>query len=281
MKCPICNRDEGKKRFGVYIFCGQCKSLYLENPPSSATLRVENKKYANSVIAQIDTIKESLILPLERLSLLGGKLQKKSKILDVGCGYGLFLDLVLQADYVPYGMDVAFDFIRYLRKKKIPGYTNMKDVPDNYFDAITAFDVIEHIRKPQQWLIGIKKKLKKNGYIMLSTPNLLGISGRVLRHRWWVLSPDGHFTLFSPNSLRSILERNGFEVIQCKTNSITQWFVPNDSFLKKIANKILYTSFSMIKKVLFSHNLMCVMQRCPTCYCASSLIFSGAVVNES
>lgn len=255
MVCTICNQKGEKREFGKYIFCGRCKSIYLENPPTLKILRKENEKYASSVIKSIASIQESLTIPRDRISLLSKNIKRRSTILDVGCGYGLFLDLIRQAKHVPYGMDIARDFIRYLRKRNIKGYTSMTDAPDNYFDAITAFDVIEHISNPHQFIKNIKRKLKKNGYIMISTPNLLGISGRVLKHNWWVFSPNGHFTLFSLNSLCTLLERYGFEVIESRTNSITQWFVPNDTLLKKIANKIIYSIFSPIQLLLFKLNL--------------------------
>jgi len=90
---------------------------------------------------------------------------------------------------------------------------------------------------------------------MLITPNLLGISGRILRQKWWVFGPDGHFTLFSPNSLKFILEDNNFEIIYCKTDSLTQWFMPNNTILKKAVNKMIYVVYSLFRTHVYSHNL--------------------------
>ena len=48
----------------------------------------------------------------------------------------------------------------------------MSKLPKNLkFDIVTAFDVIEHVESPVNFLNMIKKYLKKNGIVLIYTPN--------------------------------------------------------------------------------------------------------------
>ncbi|MFH0773554.1 MAG: class I SAM-dependent methyltransferase [bacterium] len=253
IKCPVCKNGGNKEKFGEYIKCNLCQSLFLGHPPTAKSMQKAFNEYAE--VIDTNCTNEASLMLKERLHVLDHYLPKKSNILDVGCGNGLFLELVLKKGHIPTAMDIASQYVERLQKKGIQGYTSMRDIPRKSFDAITAFDVIEHTTNPQKFIRDIKDKLKKNSYIMLTTPNLLGISGRILRQKWWVFGPDGHFTLFSPNSLRIILEDNDFEILYCRTDAFTQWFMPNNTILKKGANKILYTFFSLIRTYAYSHYL--------------------------
>jgi 2-polyprenyl-3-methyl-5-hydroxy-6-metoxy-1,4-benzoquinol methylase len=101
------------------------------------------------------------------------------KILDYGCGDGVFTFMLWQNEANAYGVDVSDIAINLARKEhykrgiksyfdSITGYKTPFD--DNYFDAVVCSDVIEHVQKPSLLLQEIYRILKKDGYAVISTP---------------------------------------------------------------------------------------------------------------
>lgn len=103
--------------------------------------------------------------------------------LDAGCGAGQGTSYLARsgARYV-VGVDIALDAIAYARKhyieqdvKSILAFGRM-DVTrlgfsDHTFDIVTSIEVIEHLAKPENYVAEIRRVLKDNGMLVLSTPN--------------------------------------------------------------------------------------------------------------
>ncbi|MDD3296482.1 MAG: class I SAM-dependent methyltransferase [Candidatus Omnitrophica bacterium] len=98
------------------------------------------------------------------------------KLLDVGCNYGIFLKLAKENGYQVYGVDMSQSAIKYARNelklnvecKTLKG----ANFPSEYFDVISMFDVIEHVKDPIGELQEIHRVLKKDGLFFLTTPNV-------------------------------------------------------------------------------------------------------------
>jgi 2-polyprenyl-3-methyl-5-hydroxy-6-metoxy-1,4-benzoquinol methylase len=251
--CPVCGSKKKKTHIGSYIQCHFCQSLFLKNPPTAKNIQKHSEIYADKLLST-NTVELKSIYET-RIGELAKYLPKNSKVLDVGCGSGAFLQYIKKAGYRPFAMDISKKIINFMKKKGISGYTDMNKIPQKSFDAITAFDVIEHTTDPIKFIKEIKDKLKTKGVIMITTPNSVGISARMLKDKWWVFKPEGHYILLSPKGIRYLLEKIGFKIIFIKTDIFTQWFPPNNTLFKKIANKLLYLLFSPVKKYLFSHYL--------------------------
>src|SRR3989344_197784 len=98
---------------------------------------------------------------------------KSIRITDLGCGYGLFLDACRGLGYTNYeGVELIDKFANYARKEL--GLNNiatsdlfsyLESKSDNYFDVVTAFNIVEHIKKDKiQYLLDlINKKIKSGG----------------------------------------------------------------------------------------------------------------------
>jgi len=89
-------------------------------------------------------------------------------------------------------------------------------VHGSVLDRVFAFDILEHLRSPVQFLEKCRSLLSEQGYLVLSTPNVLSWE-RFLHPLTWSGARDPeHKVLFSSYSLRFLLERLGFEVITMK-----------------------------------------------------------------
>ena len=139
---------------------------------------------------------------------------KPGRLLDVGCGDGSFLALARTKGWSGLGFDyesrmiargrdlgveiVSADFETFCRGRA-PGE----------FDAATLFDVLEHTPEPARLLALLRPLLKKGGRLAITLPNARRpIPFRREQHDY----PPHHFTRWSPEAMRTFLEKNGFVV---------------------------------------------------------------------
>jgi predicted SAM-dependent methyltransferase len=81
---------------------------------------------------------------------------------------------------------------------------------EQQFDMITLSHVIEHVCNPIAVLKKCHRLLKTNGRIWIETPNLASIGHTIFKAHWLGLDPPRHLVLFTPSSLRVILQQVGF-----------------------------------------------------------------------
>lgn len=107
-------------------------------------------------------------------AFIGGR-----EVLDVACGsgYGSYYLAKNGARHVT-GIDISEEMIRYCRSRyrrpnlefQVMDAADLK-FPDNSFDAVISFETIEHIYQPELFLSGLKRVLKPEGMLVISTPN--------------------------------------------------------------------------------------------------------------
>ena len=97
------------------------------------------------------------------------------KVLEIGTGSGYGIKEIAPKAKEFWTLDKYYISINYKKyrntrfiKNKVPPLTNM---PDNYFDFVICFQVIEHIKDSNFLLKEINRVLKNNGILIISTPN--------------------------------------------------------------------------------------------------------------
>lgn len=144
---------------------------------------------------------------------------REGKLLDVGCGYGTFLNSAKNLGFEVWGIDISESLIRAAKKfyhlENIFPLTLDKFIV-NYkpplFDVITLFEVFEHLTNPHEIICLIKKILKKNGYLVLTVPNLERFGNR---KELWDMPPH-HFFRWRYKTLKDFLNREGFSIVDFK-----------------------------------------------------------------
>lgn len=161
---------------------------------------------------------------------------KNSKILDIGCGYGLLLKTFKDAGYKHLiGIDISEEQIEIAKKlyPEINFYclnliSYLKDSNEKY-DLVTAFDVLEHLDKEEALttLELIYKRLNENGQLIIQTPNA--------ESPWFGAVAFGDFThewFYTASSLEDVLRKSGFSKIEFKPSEPIVYSF--NSFIRKI-----------------------------------------------
>uniref|UniRef100_A0A7V4ABI5 Class I SAM-dependent methyltransferase n=1 Tax=candidate division WOR-3 bacterium TaxID=2052148 RepID=A0A7V4ABI5_UNCW3 len=155
---------------------------------------------------------------------------KSGKLLDVGCGDGVFLKEAQKAGFEVWGIDFDSKSIRVCQEKW--GLKNTFAMsPQEFakfcqkeglkFDVITFFEVLEHQDRPVEFLEAIKSMLKPGGYIAGSVPNrdswMWRMSGRKISKGDF---PPHHFLRFSKEALAVFIKKMGFIEIFIKPTPV-------------------------------------------------------------
>jgi 2-polyprenyl-3-methyl-5-hydroxy-6-metoxy-1,4-benzoquinol methylase len=180
-------------------------------------------------------------------------------ILEVGCGDGNFAELLLLRGVTEvWGIEYEKEQAELARKRMTTVIVGdvaqrMAELPDNYFDAIICNDVLEHLIDPYTVISKLKYKLKKEGVMISSIPNI-----RYFRNLFdyffkknWDYTDSGimdktHFRFFTYRSIRKMFESNGYEVV--KMEGIN----PTKSIRPFIWNLFLLGSFWDIRYLQFA-----------------------------
>ena len=149
---------------------------------------------------------------LKRIGLTSGRL------LEVGCGYGYFLDEA--RDFFPSvsGTELSPDAAYHARKSSVANVHtgDIDSIPPewNNFDIIVAINVVEHIYAPVEFLIAAKQKLKDGGKVVVATPDFGSFWVKILGSRWPSFKIPEHVTFYTKKTLGLLLEKAGFSNIR-------------------------------------------------------------------
>jgi 2-polyprenyl-3-methyl-5-hydroxy-6-metoxy-1,4-benzoquinol methylase len=150
------------------------------------------------------------------------------RVLDVGCGEGVFAAELARAGAQVVGIDAAEEPLRRARARHPELDLRLVDgegewpLPDAGFDAVWAGEVIEHVADTAAWLSEVRRVLRSGGALLLSTPALgrltllrMALSRRAFEVRF---DPRGeHLRHYASGTLRGLLEDFGFHDVQVRS----------------------------------------------------------------
>lgn len=115
----------------------------------------------------------------------GAKDSQGQSFLDVGCGTGIVLSELAHAGMRLVGVDISQPSIMVCKEKKLDCqiYDGTRlPFPDNSFDIVGSFNVLEHVDDPMEFLAEQKRVLKPKGFMILACPNFLAVSNGYHAH---------------------------------------------------------------------------------------------------
>jgi len=136
--------------------------------------------------------------------------------LDVGCGLGYFLSSIKSDNNYLYGTELDDFSINKASKhgKIFKGKLKNINFKKYFFDIILMHHVIEHLKKPEEEIKIIKNILKKNGTLIIATPDFDSGAARLFKNKYRLLKDKTHISLFSNESMHRFLRDNGFEILK-------------------------------------------------------------------
>ena len=137
------------------------------------------------------------------------------RVLDVGCGFGFFMEALEGRGYEPCGLEIsdyARDRARERTRAPIVAGSAEQTFPfeAGSFDAVTMFDVIEHLEEYEAALAECRRVLRPGGHLFVITLSGHSIARPLLGKHWSWHKDDTHVHMFTPGSLKRALKDAGF-----------------------------------------------------------------------
>jgi len=229
VNCPLCQGDDYRKFLTKFemnlVKCRKCGLIYA-NPrihESELLRRYASSFFFDEYLPAFKATSKSYDLTVIRchfflfLHLITKYYTPGKRLLDVGCGAGFFLKAAEEIGWEAEGVEispVASDYAQEIVKVKVlEGKLEDLGLPAERFDLVVLIETIEHLMHPLETLKEINRILKKEGILIICTPDYKSLSRLFLGKNWAVLSPEEHFTVFTQKTLFRTLQKEKFCVL--------------------------------------------------------------------
>jgi SAM-dependent methyltransferase len=164
----------------------------------------------------------------------------RGTLLDVGCGDGDFSNMAHKLGFQVTAADLNPEKFKYADKIPFRQIDLEKPLPfsQQSYDYVMFCEVVEHLENPSFAIRQFRQILKKNGYLYLSTPNILNVRSRLrflmegafdfyreppleMLRDLGIKDLDLHLNPFRIHELEYLLGKNGFRIAAIDTD----WFL--------------------------------------------------------
>ena len=243
--CPGCDSSSVKfvldtkdysisgRSFSIWE-CANCTLRFTQDVPDSASIgpyyKSENYiSHTNTSMGFVNRLyqivrKKTLRQKRRLICKTTGK--QRGTLLDVGSGTGAFVNEMKQNGWEVTGLEPDEDARRVAKESfhcELKSTDVLLSLPENAFDAITLWHVLEHVHDLKNYLHQFKKLLKPDGRLVIAVPNYTSFDASVYRQYWAAYDVPRHLYHFSPLSMKLLVHKNGMRIIEYKP----MWF---DSF---------------------------------------------------
>ena len=251
IRCNLCDSGQTdllfskKDKFRIseddfdIVRCRSCGLLYINpRPTQEEIIRFYPETYSwkenlpagsffTGIIRKAEKTYRQHLLNYEVNKVLRFTGIQNGKVLDIGCGPGDRLDIFRKKGFDAYGIEISSS-ARYAKEKLglnvFEGNLDGANYPDNFFDIVTLYNVLEHVHNPRQLLQIIKRIIKNEGSLVIQVPNTDSWQLKIFKERWSAFDVPRDLYYFNPDILSRILQREGFEPV--KISRFNNWWHP-------------------------------------------------------
>ncbi|MBU4365793.1 MAG: class I SAM-dependent methyltransferase [Kiritimatiellae bacterium] len=287
--CGLCGADNPKLLFGTHqlpggkiggvVRCRTCGLVYRNVRQNAASIRRYFEQGEDADLSP-DWIAGRKKAFAEHLILLES-FRRNNRILDVGAGHGYFLSTCADRGWNCYGVETSRRAVDYAQRNfglsLYCGAFEEAVYPDEYFDAVTFFNVLEFLPDPKSALQKTHQLLRPGGVVTVRFSNavfhvaayrfflFLGRIHRRLNHGDQAVI---HLYAFDKNSITRLLLESGFEEIKMSWTPLS-WTTTSHERIgswRKLACKLLdacacFFHLVSFKSLLISPSLTAIARK--------------------
>lgn len=228
-KCIVCSSKEFELYSEGLIKCNKCGLIVAKELPSSKEINqlyqqeyFFGKEYFDYKADRL-ALERNFRRRLQRLSFM---VQPNFAVVEIGCAYGYFLNMIKDEVRSHLGFDVSQEGISFA-KNELGLNVTTEDFSRYHFtpesiDSVFMWDVIEHLVSPETYLHKISEILKPGGHLALTTGNVEAWLPRKRQGKWRMIHPPTHVYYFSSSTLSALVKKYGLEVISVKHPSTSR-----------------------------------------------------------
>lgn len=230
--------------------CGQLVSAVGEAAYHESMRQFDRQDFNQPVAGELARRFAVARRRLDRIRALLPPAGAPPRVLDVGCSRGNFLEAGARLGFDMEGVEPAAGIAAAARARGLrvhDGFLDEARLPADSFDAVTLFEVIEHLKDPLPLLRECRRVLKPGGILVISTGNTASWTVAAMRERWdyfHIERDGGHISFYNPRSLALVAARAGFAVVCIETarvkfhekGSVARWRYVAGKLLAELLN---------------------------------------------
>jgi SAM-dependent methyltransferase len=228
--CPLCGSESTRQLFvardrllgrpGEFpvVRCTGCGLVFLKPRPTTDALGAYYPDDYYPLDQQPSPEAEAVARDLlDRVSALArGRGLTRPRILDIGCGVGLFLHRAEEAGMRVRGIELSASAVDYARTNyRLDVHHGTLDdatIPPASCDIVVMWHVLEHLPDPLAGLRQVAGILAPGGLLLAAVPNFNSYEARLFGRRWYSLDAPRHLIHFTPEALTAAVEQAGLRV---------------------------------------------------------------------
>jgi 2-polyprenyl-3-methyl-5-hydroxy-6-metoxy-1,4-benzoquinol methylase/predicted RNA-binding Zn-ribbon protein involved in translation (DUF1610 family) len=223
--CPMCGADDSNEIFRKegfrHVVCKSCGFMYV-SPVARDEVVAEFYRQEKSWATVLENPTQ---LEFDRLKFAYGLdvaleyCPPRPRVLDVGCGPGVFIDVARERGLDAAGVELNEQNVADMRARGITVYDRLLDecgLGPGSFDLIALWEVLEHIVEPRPLMTEVARLLSPGGVVLVLVPNRDALVTRLLQARsnTFVVS---HVNFFNADSLQELARDCGLTEILRET----------------------------------------------------------------
>lgn len=255
-ECPVCKHTQTtdfltcqdhtvSKAFFSIVACQQCGFKFTNPRPTADTI---GKYYQSEAYISHSNTSKGLIAKLYhtvRNITLKGKVKlieslypQKGKLLDIGCGTGMFIQAAQQHGWQVAGIEPSDDaraLAEQINQTKIEPAI-LSAFPQQTFQIITMWHVLEHVHLLNETIDWLFEKLAPNGKVIIAVPNHESFDAQTYQSHWAAYDVPRHLYHFSQKSIQQLFQQHGFGLVKTVPMKFDSFYVSMLSTKYKYGN---------------------------------------------
>lgn len=247
-KCIVCGNDKHtdfltckdytvSKTDFIIKACSSCGFKFTSPRPSANEIGPYYK--SEDYISHSDT-KKGMVSRLyhwvrsytliKKLQLVMHHSVKQGTILDYGCGTGAFLGMCSKNKWNVFGIEPDADARKIAKEtNNVQSAPSVGDFsvlyPNQKFDAITMWHVLEHIHDLEELFILLSDRLNDKGVLIIAVPNCSSYDAKKYGKHWAAYDVPRHLYHFIPKDIKRLMEDRGYKQIEIRPMVFDSFYV--------------------------------------------------------
>jgi 2-polyprenyl-3-methyl-5-hydroxy-6-metoxy-1,4-benzoquinol methylase len=223
--CPVCNESRTHPFQSIWPVplrsCDACKARFVWPLPTDDELRRRyEREHESGKWSKLVDLGDPLESRRRAALLTRLAVPPTGRILDVGFGDGRFLDAVAEMGWTAVGLEISTDAATKVAHRHPVAVGAIDAVAeDASLDAVTFWDVLEHVPNPAALLQAATARLRVGGLAAATMPSAASFTARIEAERWryYDLGTYGHLVHMTPRHLRMLFAQAGLDVVRVET----------------------------------------------------------------
>jgi len=245
--CPLCGSPDIKKHMEVKDYflsgenftlfqCSQCEFVFTQDHPGKDNISsyyksedyVSHSNTSEGMVNKLYHFFRGYMLGKKRKLIQRLTKKRTGNILDIGSGTGFFLNHMREHGWNVTGIEPSEEGRNFCRDQfalEIKDEKTLFSLPEDSFDVITLWHVLEHVQDIDEYMIKIRSILRGDGILLIALPNLNSTDAAIYKDKWAAYDVPRHLWHFSPVSFQKLTAKHQFQLQKIKSLPLDAGYV--------------------------------------------------------